>query len=75
MIITTHDLKEGLYIAQTFFGFLLVGLAIYLLQSSCGDLEQITSSIAGVILLCVGIFMIFFGLETYILKDDADIWR
>lgn len=75
MIITTHDLKEALYIAQTILGFLCVGLALFVLQSSAGQIDSICSIISGLILLVVGIFAIFFGLETYLLRDDADIWR
>jgi len=74
MLITTHDLKEALYIVQTILGFLCVGLALFVLQS-CGQTDSISSIISGLILLFVGIFAIFFGLETYLLRDDADIWR
>lgn len=75
MIITTHDLKEALYIVQTILGFLAIGLSLIVLQSCGNQTEPICSIISGVILFAVGVFAIFFGLETYLLKDDADIWR
>jgi len=75
MNISTHDLKEALYIVQTILGFLCVGLALFMLQSSGGLIDSICSIISGLILLCVGIFALFFGLETFLLRDDADIWR
>ncbi len=74
MMITIHDLKEFLYVVQTILGFLCVGMALLLLQS-CGQPDSISSIVSGLILLLVGIFALFFGLETFLLRDDADIWR
>jgi hypothetical protein len=75
MMITIHDLKEAMYIVQTVLGFLCLGLALFLLQSGGSLIDSICSIMSGLILMVVGIFAIFFGLETYLLRDDPDIWR
>lgn len=75
MKISMHDLKEAMYIVQTMFGFILLALGIYVLQTSRSSEDFATSLIMGSILAVVGVGTLFFGLETYILKDDEDIWR
>lgn len=75
MKLSIHDLKEAMYIAQTMFGFMLLAIGVYMLQSSGTATDFATSLITGVILSIVGIGSLFFGLETYILKDEEDIWR
>jgi hypothetical protein len=75
MRISMHDLKEAMYIVQTMFGFILLALGIHTLQMGKSSGDFATALITGVVLAIVGVGCLFFGLETYILKDEEDIWR
>jgi hypothetical protein len=69
-----HDYKEALYVLQTLFGFLFVFMAFLLNTTAPAGLE-VFHIVPAIILVIVGIGCIFFGVETYLLRDDPDIWR
>ena len=70
-----QDIKGTLYAVQTLVGLLLLTAALYLFHLMPTSFEPISYAIPGVILLVVGGGCTFFGIETYLLRDDPDIWR
>ncbi len=75
MNISIHELKKALFVLQILIGIFLIGVSIYLFQSADLEAEPISQLLTGIILLVVGICSTFFGVETYLLRDDPEIWR
>jgi len=71
MYLSTADLKALVYGAETLFGALIAILGMRLL--SIMGLDLLGFGISGVILVFVGLGLMFFGLEAYLLRDDPDI--
>jgi hypothetical protein len=64
------ELKRLVYLAQTGFGLLLCYLALVFSQTD--DAVQLLSAW---LMVLVGSGLIGFGVLTFVLKDDPDIWR
>ncbi len=75
MSLHIFELKQLVYIGLTGLGFLLLLAGVYQYNLAGVAAEPITHIITAVILFGVGTLCVFFGFETYILRDDPDIWR
>jgi hypothetical protein len=73
MYLSTRDLKTLVYGAETIFGILIFLLGVRCLFLFGAD--PLGNGISGLVLLLVGIGLIIFGVETYLLRDDPDIFR
>jgi hypothetical protein len=72
MYLSTRDLKTVVYGAQAIFGILIFLLGVrYLLLIGT---DPLGNGISGLILLFVGIVLVIFGVEAYLLRDDPDIF-
>jgi hypothetical protein len=65
-----HDLKATIYIMLPGFGCLLVALGLY--NSAKSDAISLLTSL---LMIAGGAGLILFGLVTFLLKDDPDVWR
>lgn len=74
MNFSLHDLKESMYILETLFGIFLLVLAYFALERALASPDVLFYLIPGLALLLVGGFLVLFGVETVILRDDPDIW-
>lgn len=72
---TVSDLKKLLYFGQTTLGVLLLIAAWFLFQQARVADNQFVYIIPGVIVALTGSACLIFGIDTYILRDDPDIWR
>lgn len=70
-----HDLKKFLYIGLTAMGILLLGASWHCINIARTTLDSPSQEITAVILLAVGSACILFGFESYLLREDPDIWR
>lgn len=75
MNFTYRDLKGTLYLLETLLGVVLIGAAIVFINATPLASHPLWYVFPGAILLMVGIACVFFGIETYFLRDDPDIWR
>lgn len=69
------QLKQLLYIGMTLTGIILVGVAAFETRACFSADEGIIHALTALISFLMGSVCVFFGLETYILRDDPDIWR
>lgn len=69
------NLKLMIYAGETMLGFILATISIYMWQLSSNCSDPFTFIIPAIIILLVGLICILFGVETYFLRDDPDIWR
>lgn len=75
MFLRYYELKEMVYFGQTVLGVLLIIAAICeVLLVPAGSIPGI-NMIVGLILFITGGACIMFGIETYLLRDDPDVWR
>lgn len=70
-----YELKELIYLGQTALGVILVLLSFYQVHLSGFDSAPFLYLVTALILFAVGVGCIFFGVETYLLRDDPDILR
>lgn len=75
MNFTYHDIKEALYVLQTLLGLVLIVVSVNLLNTTAAAIHPICHIVPAVTLMSVGIVCVFFGVGTYLLRDDPDIWR
>jgi len=69
------ELKEILYFAITFLGIIFLLAGIYQYLQALWATVPITHMVTSFILCVMGIICVMFGIETYMLRDDPDIWR
>ncbi|PWT98649.1 MAG: hypothetical protein C5B53_06485 [Candidatus Melainabacteria bacterium] len=74
MNFSLHDLKESLYILETLFGVILLVLAYLSLKLAWTGPDGLFYVVPGLVLFCMGIACLLFGIESVILRDDPDIW-
>ena len=75
MNLSLHDLKEAVYIFETGFGVLLLVAAVLLLRVVANSPDALFNLLIGGVLLLVACVCILFGLSTYFLRDEQDIWQ
>ncbi len=74
MNFSNRDLLMTLYCGITILGVVLLVFAWYVWKQSEIAAEPLSYWIASVVLFIVGIALIMFGIETYIERDDPDVW-
>lgn len=70
-----RNLKEALYVMHVLLGVSLIIAAVVLFNTTASATEPICYILPGIVLVIVGVGCVFFGVETYLLRDDPDIWR
>lgn len=75
MFLSYHELKELIYIGETALGAVFIAASMYQLHISAAAMNPISHVLTALILLVVGVGCVFFGVETYLLREDPDIWR
>lgn len=75
MFLSYHELKELIYIGEAALGVVFIGASMYQLHISAAAMNPISHIATALILLVVGVGCVFFGVETYLLREDPDIWR
>ncbi len=75
MRLSYHDLKVALYCSMTVLGAVLMAFAAYMFRRGQSDLDPFTYTLPAIILAMVGFFCLVFGIETYLLRDDPEIWQ
>ena len=70
-----QDLKVAIYILQTLLGFVLLSASVTLFSTTAAAVDPLCYIIPAIVLTVVGVGCVFFGVETYLLRDDPDIWR
>ena len=69
------SLKQAVYVMLVLLGFTLIITGVVLFNTTSFATEPISYILPGMILIVVGIGCVFFGIETYFLRDDPDIWQ
>jgi hypothetical protein len=75
MFLRYYELKKMLYFAQAIMGVLLVLGGVYEYGKIDTASPNLTNYLTGLICMFSGGALIFFAVETYLLRDDSDIWR
>jgi len=70
-----RNLKEALYVMHVLLGVSLIIAAVVLFNTTASATEPICYTLPAIVLVIVGVGCVFFGVETYLLRDDPDIWR
>ncbi|MBY0357183.1 MAG: hypothetical protein K2W82_04210 [Candidatus Obscuribacterales bacterium] len=66
-----RELKKMVYIVET-----LLGVILYVVGATFMSARwHVFDWLLGVILCAVGIVSVLFGITTYFLRNDPDIWR
>jgi hypothetical protein len=65
-----HDLKATLFITLPIFGCLLMFLGW-----NAAAKPDAVSLLSSLVLMAGGAGLVLFGLVTFLLKDDPDVWR
>ncbi len=74
-MVNYRELRKLLYCLQAAMGCLFLVLAWHLLCEARVAVDALSLIVSGAILSIVGSACIVFGLDTYLLRDDPDIWR
>lgn len=69
-----YELKEIIYIAETLLGVLLLLTSAWQYKLAAAVVQPASHVISAIILFVVGVICIFFGVETFLLRDDPEIW-
>lgn len=69
------EMKLAVYCLETAIGALMIVAAFVFFDQANSAIEPITYAAPALVLLAVGIFCLLFGIETYCLRDDPDVWR
>lgn len=75
MNFSLKDLKEAVYVFETIFGLLLLIPAFLVLKAAKTDGDALFDLIPGIALVIAAITCIGFGVGTYLVRDDPDVWR
>jgi hypothetical protein len=75
MNFSLEELKEALYISETLFGIFLLVPAYLVLKMAVTGSDSLYNLIPGIGLLFAAITCIIFGIGTYLVRDDPDVWR
>lgn len=70
-----RDLLTVFYGFITILGVILLGFSWYCWSQSLTATAPISYWLAAGILFIMGIVLIMFGIETYLFRDDPDVWR
>ncbi len=52
----------------------MIGFSWYVWKQSKTAVEPVSYWAAAIVLLIMGIVLIMFGIETYLFRDDPDVW-
>jgi len=74
MNFSNRDLLTALYCFIAILGLILIGFAWYVWAQSEAAQEPFSYWVTAIVLLIVGIVLVMFGIETYIVRDDPDVW-
>jgi uncharacterized membrane protein len=75
MHISYHDIKKALYLIMTMVGLFFIGLSVYLFNTCGAEMEPASYILTAMVTFVVGIICVLFGVDTYLLRDEPDIWR
>lgn len=75
MFIRYYELKKVIYIALAILGVALTTIAIFEFAKIGAANINPTSWLTGMVCMLSGAGMIFFSIETFLLRDDPDVWR
>jgi hypothetical protein len=64
-----HELKLTLYIVLALSGAGMVATSFFIPNAA-----RLPDAIGALVLLCTGVGMLFFGLTTYLIRDESDVW-
>lgn len=70
MYIRYYELKRIVYIMIAILGITLIAVSMI----EFGKVLDLGSFLAGTVCLISGAVMVFFAVETYLLRDDPDVW-
>ncbi len=70
-----QHLKKIIILFLPLFGLFVIVISTMWMNRVDTAVEPLTYLVPAVILFIVGLGCVFFGLETYLLRDDPDIWR
>ena len=74
MNMSTKDLKEALYVGETLFGIFLLALAVFAVRSALEGNDALYNLIPALALVLAGLICIIFGIATFCLRNDPEIW-
>lgn len=75
MNVSLHDIKKAVYLGMTALGAFLLIAAFHMMRSSNTVAEPVGIIISAAILIFAALICIFFGMVTFIIQDDPDVWR
>ncbi|MBX9722984.1 MAG: hypothetical protein K2X81_16395 [Candidatus Obscuribacterales bacterium] len=68
-------LKKALYILMGILGAWLLITAYTFFNMSGSEAEPISLIISGIVLTFAGTVCMFFAFETFLIRDDPEVWR
>ncbi len=75
MNFSNRDILTIFYCAIAISGLILLAFAWYIWKQSETAAEPISYWLAAIVLAIVGVVLIMFAIETFLFRDDPDVWR
>ena len=75
MYFDMHDVKFAMYWMLGIMGVIMLCLALYEQNAAEVSADPVSYTISIAVLGLVGCGMLFFCLETFLLRNEDDIWR
>jgi hypothetical protein len=70
-----HELKKLIYEVETGLGIVAFVAAWFLTRNPVTASTPVCAMLPATVLVLSGFICLLFGLTTYLLRDDPDIWR
>lgn len=75
MNVTYQHVKKALYVLQSLLGVICLTVSFHFWTVAAMAMAPILYVLPALVLTFVGVGCIGFGIETFLLRDDPDIWR
>lgn len=72
---TYREMKLAIYCFEVAMGAFLIVVGIIIMKDAATAPAPIVYMIPSMASIFVGLFLLLFGFDTYLLRDDPDIWR
>ncbi len=69
-----RTLKKLLYVFETVFGLLVCIFAVHMVKTAEPSVSSIVYELPGAIMFLAGLGCILLGVDTFMLREDPEIW-
>ncbi len=74
MKVSYFELKEAVYVMIPALGAILLFISFFSLNFASNTVAPVSDLVSGIVLAIAGIACMLFGLTTWIIRDDPQVW-